>query len=182
MNKLINVLKKYKITLLMLVIIGVLFVVDFDMGSGALKNTGSNITTMLRVLPPILVLIGLIDSWISKETMIKFMGHGSGIKGIIVAILLGSLAAGPLYVAFPIAAILMKKGARFAYVLFFIGVWSSSKLPLLVFEFTSLGATFTIIHIISNLTVFLIGSFIIEKILGKKQIDKIYETASLIGS
>lgn len=39
--------------------------------------------------------------------MMKYMGEGSGIIGIILAIIIG-LAAGPLYGAFPVAAFFSK--------------------------------------------------------------------------
>ena len=64
--------------------------------------------TMLLVIPPIFVLLGLLDVWVPREQMMRFMGPGSGTKGIILAFLLGSFAAGPLYGAFPGSAVLMK--------------------------------------------------------------------------
>ena len=97
--------------------------------------------------------------------MIKYMGEKSGFKGLFFAFLLGSLAAGPLYVAFPVAAILLKKGARIGYVVFFLSVWTVGKIPLLLFEISSLGATFTALHFFTMIVLFLIGSFIIEKLL-----------------
>jgi uncharacterized membrane protein YraQ (UPF0718 family) len=59
--------------------------------------------------------------------MIKYMGPQSGIKGTLIAFLLGSFAAGPLYGAFPLAAVLMKKGAGFMNILIFIGAWRQRK-------------------------------------------------------
>ncbi|MCM1991810.1 permease [Oceanirhabdus seepicola] len=162
----------------MIALITILYFINNEVGVNASNKTLSNFKSMLGVLPPILVLIGLLDIWIPKETMIKYMGPDSGLKGILIALVLGSLAAGPLYVAFPIAAILIKKQARFAYVLFFLGVWSSSKLPLLMYEYTSFGGGFTTIHVISNLTIFLVGSFIIEKMISKETLKKVYSSAS----
>lgn len=173
-----SILKKYKWSITLIVLIIILYFINNDIGIEATTKTLSNFKSMLSVLPPILVLIGLLDVWVPKETMIKYMGADSGIKGIVIALLLGSLAAGPLYAAFPIAAILMKKQARFAYVLFFLGAWSSSKLPLILYEYTSFGGIFTIMHVISNLTIFLIGSFVLEKIIGKENLNKIYSSAS----
>ena len=173
-----STIQRYKWTIIMIALITILYFINNEVGVNASNKTLSNFKSMLGVLPPILVLIGLLDVWIPKETMIKYMGPDSGLKGILIALVLGSLAAGPLYVAFPIAAILIKKQARFAYVLFFLGVWSSSKLPLLMYEFTSFGGVFTTIHVISNLTIFLVGSFIIEKMINKETLKKVYSTAS----
>ncbi|WP_250860946.1 permease [Oceanirhabdus seepicola] len=173
-----SIIHRYKWTIIMIALITILYFINNEVGVNASNKTLSNFKSMLGVLPPILVLIGLLDIWIPKETMIKYMGPDSGLKGILIALVLGSLAAGPLYVAFPIAAILIKKQARFAYVLFFLGVWSSSKLPLLMYEYTSFGGGFTTIHVISNLTIFLVGSFIIEKMISKETLKKVYSSAS----
>jgi uncharacterized membrane protein YraQ (UPF0718 family) len=172
----------YKLYIIIAVAVAIIYVMNNKLGTSVSVNTFSNFKSLFGVLPPILILIGLLDVWVPKETMIKYMGPDSGVKGIIIAFLIGSLAAGPLYTAFPVAAILMKKRARFAYVLFFLGVWSSSKLPLLVFEYTSLGGMFTIIHVISNLTLFLIGSFVIEKMVSNETLEEVYESASEMAS
>ncbi|WP_243683779.1 hypothetical protein [Methanosarcina barkeri] len=91
------------------------------------------------------------------------MGEASGLKGVLTALFLGSAAAGPLYIAFPIAMLLIKKKAKLAYVLFFLGVWSTAKLPLLLYEISYMGARFTAIRIAVCVPLFLLFSLIIEK-------------------
>jgi hypothetical protein len=58
---------------------------------------------------------------------------------VVLAILIGSAAAGPLYGAFPVAAVFMKKGVKFSNILIFIGAWSTTKIPMILFEVSSLG-------------------------------------------
>lgn len=175
-----DAIKKHKWSIALgLVLIG-MFIYDVRLGSKALNLSFSNIKTMLSILPPIFIIIGLLDVWVPKETMIKYMGHNSGLKGVGIALLLGSVAAGPLYAAFPIAAILIKKGARLAYVLFFLGVWSSAKIPLIIFEYTSFGGKFTFYHIVSSLIIYLAGSVLMEKALSQESIDSIYTKSETI--
>ena len=175
-----NTIKKHKWSIVLgLVLIG-MFIYDVNIGSNALNLTLSNIKTMLSILPPIFIIIGLLDVWVPKETMIKYMGQNSGFQGVCIAFLLGSVAAGPLYAAFPIAAILMKKGARFAYILFFLGVWSSAKVPHMIFEYTSFGGKFTFYHILSSLIIYLVGSMLIEKLLSEESINSIYAKSETI--
>ena len=98
--------------------------------------------TMLLVIPPIFVLLGLLDIWVPREKMIKYMGKDSGLKGPVLAFLLGSFAAGPLYGAFPVAAAFFKKrGAPFNIMIFF-GAGSTQKNSLLLFETSALGKSF----------------------------------------
>ncbi|MCK5030752.1 MAG: hypothetical protein KAR64_04740, partial [Thermoplasmatales archaeon] len=67
---------------------------------------------MMVILPAVMVIMGLFAVFISDETVVKHLGKTSGIKGIALSILIGTLPTGPLYIAFPMAATLLKKGAR----------------------------------------------------------------------
>jgi len=172
--------KRYRWLLIFILIQIGLWVISPATGQHAFKLTLVNIFSMLKILPPIFILIGLLDAWVPRETMIKHMGKDSGIKGIVIALMLGSFAAGPLYAAFPIAAILIKKGARLGYVLFFLGVWSTSKLPMVLFEITSFGVQFTLLHISINLAIFLFGSLLIERLIGAEGVEAILNTVDEI--
>ena len=109
--------------------------------------------------------------------MIKFMGEESGLKGMLLAILIGSAAAGPLYGAFPVALVLMKKGARFANVLLFIGAWSTTKIPMVLFELTSLGARFALTRLAVSMVGIFAIAYLVEKWMSKKEIAAIYARA-----
>ena len=71
---------------------------------------------MISILPAIVVLISLFAVFVPKQMVADYLGHASGLKGFLLAALLGSLPTGPLYVAFPLAAAMLKKGARVAAV------------------------------------------------------------------
>ena len=178
MEKTVNLLKRYKFLVIMLIINVVLLFVDKNIGSKAFTITAKSTIEMLEVIPPIFILLGLLDVWVERETMVKYMGEGSGLLGVLVAFLLGSAAAGPLYAAFPVAGILLKKGSKLSNVLIFIGAWSTTKIPLLLFEATSLGTKFTIFRLFINIFGIALIAFISEKMLSKKDIDEIYDLAS----
>ncbi|WGG46409.1 permease [Rossellomorea sp. DA94] len=140
-------LKRYRFFLLLLVGLIILTSVNRSAGWKAAELTGNSMLDMLFLLPPVLVLVGLLDKWVEKETMIRYMGKDSGFYGILFSLLLGTIAAGPLYVAFPMAVLFLKKGASVRYIVFFLGVWSTSKLPVVIYELASFGMKFTMIHI-----------------------------------
>lgn len=173
-----GIIKKHWAISILIVGVIVLSIIDIDNGISISKITWNNVVTMMGVIPPIFVLIGLLDVWVPKEVMIKYMGEKSGLLGLFFAFILGSMAAGPLYAAFPVAAILLKKGARIAYVIFFLSTWTVAKIPLLLFEMSSLGVKFTLIHLISMLSLFLMGSFIIEKGLTHEDKEDLIERAT----
>ena len=137
-------------------------------------------TTMLLVIPPIFILLGLLDVWVPREQMMRFMGPGSGLRGGSLAFLLGSFAAGPLYAAFPVAAILMKKGASFANILIFIGAWSTTKVPMLLFESSALGMRFALSRLAIDIVGIILIAVAIKAMLPADEIARLYARAEKI--
>ena len=82
-------LKKYRLFLLLLAVQAAVLLLRPDRGQAALAITGQNALEMLAVLPPIFVLLGLLDVWVKKETIIKYMGEGSRFVGVLLALFLG---------------------------------------------------------------------------------------------
>ena len=167
-----SILKKYRWFLLLFIVWVTLFIFNQKVGWEALQITSSSLVDMLLLLPPILVFVGLLDIWVPKETMMKYTGKNSGFFGLLIVFMLGTIAAGPLYVAFPIAALLLKKGTRVRNVVFFLGVWTTAKLPIMIYETVSLGLTFTLIHILFGLLFFYIVGMIMEKMFEQKTLLK----------
>lgn len=109
----------------------------------AVLSTSKNyLLEMLSILPPILVLIGLLEVWVPKRVIEKAMGEASGLKGILFSLFVGTAGMGPLYAAFPIGTSLLRKGASLFNVTIFLCVWASIKIPMILFEIKFLGADF----------------------------------------
>lgn len=157
----IALLKRYRMFIIFSCVGIALLVLAPDTGKRAIAVTKDNVLEMLTFLPPIFVLLGLLDVWVDRETMIKYMGANSGLRGMLLGFILGSAAAGPLYAAFPMAGVMMKKGARLLNIFIFIGAWSTTKIPLIMFETATLGFRFMALRLIFNA----IGIFIIAKVL-----------------
>jgi len=135
---------------------------------------------MILIIPPIFVLLGLLDVWVPREMMVKYLGEESGIKGMLIAILFGSAAAGPLYAAFPVALVFVKRGARFSNILLFIGAWSITKIPMLLFELSSLGAEFTLTRLAVSIFGISIIAFVVNRLMSKAEITALYDKASAL--
>lgn len=167
-------IKPYMLLMLVAVADVFVFVNNPGLGTEVIKSTGVNFAQMLGVIPPIFLLIGLMDVWVPREKVIRYMGEGSGITGVLLAILIGSAAAGPLYAAFPIAAIMIKKGAKFTNILVFLGAWSTMKIPMFLFEMASLGYSFAITRWLLSLTGILVMSWLVNRLMSRDEIQDIY--------
>lgn len=143
----------------------------------ALAFVGKSFINFIFILTPVFICIGLMDVWVEREKMIQIMGANSGVKGIAVAMLSGMITAVPIYALLPIAGVLLKKGCRISNVLLFLCTSASIRIPLLLFEISSLGVSFTRIRFGLNLFVVFAVAFIIERLLTDKDKKAIYENA-----
>ncbi|MFZ5944705.1 MAG: permease [Bacillota bacterium] len=172
-----DILKRYNFFLITVLVMSILLLINREIGIKSATITGYSLKEMLLIIPPVFVLLGLLDVWVPKETMMKYMGEGSGIKGTILAFILGSAAAGPLYGAFPIAAVFMKKGVKLSNVLIFIGAWSTTKIPMFLFELTALGAGFAFTRLLVNIPGIILMAYILSAFLKESEVKKIYKNA-----
>ncbi|MEL7608273.1 MAG: permease [Bacillota bacterium] len=177
-EKLERLLKRYRFFLIFALINAAIIVFFPQTGMKSLQLTGENLLDMLSVLPPIFILLGLLDVWVKRETMMKYMGEGSGFIGLLFAFLIGSVAAGPLYAAFPVAAVLLKKGSRVSNVFIMLGAWSTTKIPLILFEASALGLKFMLVRLGLNLIGIVAIAAITDKFLSGKEKEEMVLRAS----
>lgn len=124
---------------------------------------------MVFVLPAIALLLGLFAVFVPKELITRHLGKASGLKGFFLSIGLGALPTGPLYVAFPIAAALLSKGARRANIIVFLTAWACIKLPQELMELSFMGPAFTGARLVLTIIAAAIMGFITERAMeGKK--------------
>lgn len=124
---------------------------------------------MMIVLPAVMILMGLFAVFISDETVVKYLGKTSGVKGMAVALFLGTLPTGPLYVAFPMAATLIKKGARVSNIILFLSAWACIKIPQELVELQFLGLHFMVLRLVLTIIFVTIIAVFIEKIMEREK-------------
>jgi len=120
---------------------------------------------MMIILPAVMIIMGLFAVFIPSETVVKYLGKTSGIKGIALSILIGTLPTGPLYIAFPMAATLLKKGARVSNIIVFLSAWACIKIPQEMVELQFLGIEFMVLRLILTVIFVIIMGVSIEKII-----------------
>ncbi len=167
-------IERYKVFLILFAANLLLSMFMPEIGLTTFSNAAGNIKEMLSVIPPIFILLGLLDVWVDRSTMIKYTGKDSGIKGVLIAFLLGSAAAGPLYAAFPIVTVMLKKGTSIFNILIFLGAWSTTKIPLLTFEAASLGMNYMLIRLALSIIGILAIAFVADKSLSQTEREEVY--------
>lgn len=170
-KKLVN---RYSFFIVAISVAIIITLINKEVGFKTFNLAGSSLKQMLSVLPPIMLLLGLMDVWVPREKMMKYMGENSGALGIIIAILIGSIAAGPMYAAFPFTAVLLRKGVKFSNLIIFMNAWCVTKITTVMFELTALGYKFTLARFAVNLPGIIIMGYMVQWLLSKRELDRIY--------
>jgi uncharacterized membrane protein YraQ (UPF0718 family) len=104
---------------------------------------------MFKILPTvfsIILLIGLLLTFIPKELITKIIGDKSGVSGTFAAALLGTVLHIPAIVAFPLAASLIEGGASISSVAAFITTLTMMGFVTLPLEIKEMGKKFALLR------------------------------------
>jgi uncharacterized membrane protein YraQ (UPF0718 family) len=149
-----------------IIVVVIILLLIFPAKTDAVTSTAQEyFIEMMIILPAVMVIMGLFAVFISDETIVKHLGKTSGIKGIALALLIGTLPTGPLYIAFPMAATLLKKGARVSNIIVFLSAWACIKLPQEMVELRFLGGEFMFLRLILTILFVILMGVIIERII-----------------
>ena len=160
-----QILKRWRLPLVSLLIVLPFAFWKPEFGKKALFLLGENILVVLGILPPVFILLGLFDVWIPRERVAPHMGEDSGLKGTVLSVLLGACSAGPLYIAFPVAEVMLRKGTSLRNVFVFIGAWSTMRIPMILFEIQNLGAVFGLTRYFVSLVGILLMALLMDRVL-----------------
>jgi uncharacterized membrane protein YraQ (UPF0718 family) len=141
------------------------FVTPFAFGREAGAGLWSFTLEMAAFLPAMFVLVGLFDVWVPRSFVERHVGRDSGPLAILWMVLLGTLQAGPLYGAFPVAVALWRKGTAPRNVFIYLGAFSALKIPMLTFEVAFLGWQFSLVRTAVTLPVFIALAYLLEWLL-----------------
>ena len=147
------------------------FCLGFNPGKEIYQSFVRSFLEMIVFIPFLFIIIGLFDVWFPKEKIEKYVGKGTGIKGIFIMILLAMLQAGPLYGAFPVAYLLYQKGASIRNIFIYLGAFSSLKIPMIGIEIGYLGWKFTLARTLVALPLCILIGFIMEWYLKDKHFE-----------
>ena len=147
------------------------FAFGFHPGQAVFTNFTQSFVEMITFVPFLFIIVGFFDVWVPKEKIQRHIGQESGIKGIVLVILLAMLQAGPLYGAFPVAYMLYKKGASIRNIFIYLGAFSSLKIPMLGIEIGYLGIEFSLARTLISLPLFIGIGYLMEWYLKDKHFE-----------
>lgn len=176
-----TIVKKVKENLF-LVLVAITYIVVFaikpEIGIGSVKSSGYYIKEMIMIMPVIFVLTALLDIWVPKEKIVKYLGEESKSRGVVLSFVMGSVSAGPIYAAFPMCVMLHKKGASIRNIVIILSSWAVIKVPMLLNEIKFLGVKFMAVRWVLTVISILIFSWITAKIVKDSDLISLEEKKS----
>ncbi|WP_291572385.1 permease [Clostridium sp. UBA4548] len=113
-------------------IVIILYLISFlknrDKTKQALIKSAKSFESIMPQFLSVIFIVGFILTALSPETISKLLGDKSGVVGVFIASIIGSITIMPTFVAFPTAELLLENGAGYTQVtalistLMFVGV------------------------------------------------------------
>jgi len=157
------------------VAVAIYIVLAFTSTDNLAKSLGTAcyyLVEMIQIMPVVFILTALIDAWIPQQVISRRLGSRAGFMGNVFALILGSLSAGPIYAAFPICKILLKKGTSLANISIILGAWAVVKVPMLLNEIKFIGVDFMIVRWIFTVIAILVMGHILGMLVDEKDIPQ----------
>lgn len=132
----------------------ILSITAFQRGQGEhIAGFKSAMDITIQLLPMLIfaiIIAGMLQALLPHDTVEKWVGGESGMRGILIGTVAGAIVPGGPYVCLPIAAGLLRAGAGVGTMVAFITGWSLWAIARLPIEVGVLGWKFTLIRIAST--------------------------------
>lgn len=117
----------------------------------AQKGLNATASLMLEITPRMIAaftLAGLFQAVVPEDVIIRWMGHGSGIRGLVIGMTLGSVTPGGPMTHFPVIASLFKMGVGVGPLVAYLTAWSLFGLQrIIMWEIPFLGAKVVLLRV-----------------------------------
>jgi len=138
------------------------FLKDKQKTKMAIKKACKSFENILPQFLSILIIIGIMLALLNPEMISRLIGRQTGLLGIVLASLIGSITLIPGFVAFPLAAALLKSGAGLTQLAVFISTLMMVGIVTIPVEIKYFGKKATILR---NALAY-VFSFIVAIVIG----------------
>ncbi|MBM7870328.1 uncharacterized membrane protein YraQ (UPF0718 family) [Clostridium pascui] len=129
----------------------------------ALKKAWKSFDNILPELLTVIMFVGALISILNPEIISNIIGGNSGWVGVVIASIVGAITLIPGFVAFPMAAILLKSGAGYMQIAAFVSSLMMVGVVTIPVEIKYFGKKLTMLR---NVLAFLF-SFVVAYIIGR---------------
>lgn len=151
-----------------------LIVVYWKSPAAAERGLNATGSLLLEITPRMIAaftLAGLFQAVVPEELIVRWMGHGSGWRGLIIGMSLGGITPGGPMTHFPVIASLFKMGVGVGPLVAYLTAWSLFGLQrVIMWEIPFLGAKVVAIRVAVSLFFPFLAGWLCEMIWNKLQV------------
>jgi uncharacterized membrane protein YraQ (UPF0718 family) len=115
-----SIIEMYILVAVTLLAVLASFIADRKKTYQGLQRGWKMFISLLPALLTILILVSAVLYIIPQAVLVRWLGRDSGIAGITIAAAVGSIALIPGFIAFPLAAVLLKSGVGYSVLAVFL--------------------------------------------------------------
>ena len=136
-------------TIIMGLLAIVFVIISYQKGTHifGLRASGNMLLQIAPLLIFAFIVAGIIPTLIQPETISKWVGAESGLRGILIGSVIGGLMPGGPFVSMPIAAGLLRAGAGVGTMVALLTGWSLLAVARFPLEIGIMGWKFTLIRL-----------------------------------
>jgi uncharacterized membrane protein YraQ (UPF0718 family) len=138
-------------------------------GAGAVEAALVDAAELMLLVGPILVtavlISGYVQTMVPRDAMERWLGRGSGLRGLTLSAMAGALTPGGPFAAFPLVVALWESGAGFGVCVAYLTSWSVLGVQrALVWEIPLLGADFVLLRLAASLVLPLVAGILADRL------------------
>ena len=138
-------------TIIMGAIAIALILIGYSRGQGQhITGLKAALSMTIEILPLLIfafIVAGMMQTLIPNEIISKWIGEGSGLRGIFIGTFAGGIMPGGPYVSLPVAGGFLRTGASIGTMVAFLTGWSLWAIARLPMDIGILGWKFTLVRL-----------------------------------
>lgn len=130
----------------------------------ALVTSARTAVSVALIIISVFSALGLFSVLVDKQAVGRRLGHGSGIRTLLVAVGFGTVLVGPVYAVFPLLKAFREHGARWGVIVAVMTAWAV-KIPMVPLEVRFLGWEFSLVRSVLTVGAAVLMGLLFDRIM-----------------
>ncbi|QZY53876.1 permease [Crassaminicella profunda] len=159
-------MNNYSMYMITVILLGVSFVKDKNKTRKALKKAWKSFQNILPEFLGVIMVVGILLAILDPKWISSLLGKESGWIGVFLSAIVGAITLIPGFVAFPTAAMLLKKGVGYMQIGAFISALMMVGIITIPVEIKYFGKRLTILRNVFGFVFSFFVAYVIGKVVG----------------
>ena len=176
MKKTLELLRKESLVVLVAVLYAWAYAVSPERAGQALVLSFKTAASVALIIASVFAALGLFGVLVDKQAVGRRLGHGTGVKTLLVAAGFGTVLVGPVYAVFPLLKAFREHGARWGVIVAIMTAWAV-KVPMIPLEMRFLGWEFSLVRSVLTVIAAVAMGLLFDRIMPATQAVQAAEEA-----